>query len=58
MTKDSFKTSTGKEVLIGINVYNKFAVSCWDDDYNCIWAKTFDNETDAREYFDKVETDS
>ena len=53
--KDKFKLPSGNEMLIGININNKWCVSCWDDDYDCVWSKEFNNEDEAIEYFDKVE---
>lgn len=48
---DNFKLPNGNELLVGLNIYNEWCVSCWDDDYNCLWTMSFKTETEAREQF-------
>jgi hypothetical protein len=50
---DSYKLKNGDEVLIGLNIYNQWAVSCWDEEMNNRWEKIFDNEADARKEFER-----
>lgn len=49
----NFKLPNGNELLIGLNINNEWTVSCWDEELNCIWSMSFEDEQKAMEQFNK-----
>lgn len=44
------------ELLVGINLNNRWCVSAWDKDVNLVWSKEFDTEEQARDFYDYANT--
>lgn len=50
---ESYKKSNGEEIMIGLDIYGTWQVSCWNKDLECLWEKRFDKESDARAEFER-----
>ena len=52
--KDLFKTTNGNEILIGLDIFNRWTVSCWTNEMEFLWSEPYSSETKARERFDEL----
>jgi hypothetical protein len=53
MNNDKIQLSEGSKIIIGIHISGKWCVSCWVFDYDLLWEKFFNNESEARAYFNE-----